>query len=527
MSKKVSPHPGLSDRPIDDSIPLVEAIFQALPDLLFYLDRDGKIVHYLAGNTSALYKTPQEFLGKKMVDVLPEHVGSLFATAIRATQKTGKPSSFRYDLPTPAGFQSFEAKIIDHSDMQVVVVRDITEIKTAASGTRRELDVMTTLYENARDQIQALRTIDQAILSNLDLKSTAPLILKETARQTRSDALNLLVVDPQTRTLKSVGKYGFQFDTQDRPNIRLETGPGSHSIFEKQHIYSRKFEEAANIRVTTPSAQEGFKTYLRVPLIARNEIRGILEIFQRADLELIPERTNLLETIASQIAIAIDNSLLLDILHRSYTQLGTVHEATIKGLITALELRDSETEGHTRRVTEMTLWLARYMGVSEVELTYIRQGAMLHDIGKMGIPDSILLKPNPLTPAEWEIMRQHPTYAFDILNKIEYLKPALDIPLHHHEKWDGSGYPYGLKGVEIPLAARIFAITDVYDALTSDRPYRTAWSRERVLAYIRSESDKHFDPDITKIFLRLMGNNVASLVGQPAGIQKPNLMYFR
>jgi PAS domain S-box-containing protein len=185
------------------------------------------------------------------------------------------------------------------------------------------------------------------------------------------------------------------------------------------------------------------------------------------------------------------------------------YDETIGGWSNALELRDEETEGHSRRVTEITLKIAQMMNVKAGELVHVRRGALLHDIGKMGIPDAILLKPGPLTEDEWVAMRKHPVYAHDMLAPIDYLRPALDIPYCHHEKWDGSGYPRGLKGKAIPLAARIFAVVDVYDALTSDRPYRKAWSKEETLKHIREESGKHFDPEIVAIFIREFTGNSA------------------
>lgn len=177
---------------------------------------------------------------------------------------------------------------------------------------------------------------------------------------------------------------------------------------------------------------------------------------------------------------------------------------TLEGLLQVLALRDQETQGHTQRVTGITILLARKLGVPEPEIDLIRQGSMLHDIGKIGIPDSILLKPGPLTPGEWAVMKKHPLYAYQILSRIEHLKPAFEIPLYHHEKWNGSGYPCGLKGEQIPFAARLFAFSDVFDALTSDRPYRKAWSRQRAIAYIKARLGTQFDPRITPIFERMM-----------------------
>jgi PAS domain S-box-containing protein len=191
-------------------------------------------------------------------------------------------------------------------------------------------------------------------------------------------------------------------------------------------------------------------------------------------------------------------------LRRAHAELAQAYEATVEGWSRALELRDKETEGHTLRVTEVTLRLAQMMQVNEDDLIHIRRGALLHDIGKVGIPDGILLKPGPLTDQEWAIMHLHPGYAYEMLAPIEYLHAALDIPYYHHERWDGTGYPRGLKGEEIPLAARIFAVVDVWDALTSDRPYRPAWSNEKALAHIRSLAGSHFDPQVVEAFLKLV-----------------------
>jgi putative nucleotidyltransferase with HDIG domain len=188
-------------------------------------------------------------------------------------------------------------------------------------------------------------------------------------------------------------------------------------------------------------------------------------------------------------------------LQRSNVELTLAYDATIEGWSHALDLRDKETEGHTQRVADLTLRLAQAMGVSDHELIHIRRGTLLHDIGKMGIPDEILRKPASLDEQEWVIMRQHPLYAYDMLSPISYLRPALDIPYCHHEKWDGSGYPRGLAGEQIPLAARLFAVVDVYDALISDRPYREAWSRKRALEYIQQQAGQHFDPEIVSTFL--------------------------
>jgi putative two-component system response regulator len=191
-------------------------------------------------------------------------------------------------------------------------------------------------------------------------------------------------------------------------------------------------------------------------------------------------------------------------LRNANKRLSDAYEATIEGWSHAMDLRDRETEGHSRRVTELSIRLAQAMGMSEEEIVHMRHGALLHDMGKIGIPDSILHKPDDLTEQEWAIMRQHPRFAFEMLNSIEYLREALEIPYFHHEKWDGTGYPQGMKGEQIPIAARIFAVADVWDALTSNRPYRPAWSREAALKYIQEQSGKHFDPQVVELFFKVI-----------------------
>ncbi len=189
---------------------------------------------------------------------------------------------------------------------------------------------------------------------------------------------------------------------------------------------------------------------------------------------------------------------------QAHHELQDAYDATLKGWVRALDFRDNETGDHSRRVTLLTVELARIMGMNEDELVHVRRSALLHDIGKMAVPDYILHKPGPLTEAEWDIMRKHPQFAIELLEPIEYLRPALVIPLCHHERWDGTGYPRAIKGEEIPLASRIFAVVDVWDALSSDRPYRKAWPYEKIVEHMRQQSGTHFDPKVVALFLQMM-----------------------
>jgi putative nucleotidyltransferase with HDIG domain len=249
---------------------------------------------------------------------------------------------------------------------------------------------------------------------------------------------------------------------------------------------------------------EGFVAYYGVPLIAKGRVLGVLEMFHRSTLQPDADWLNFLNMIAGQAAIAIDSAIMFRELQKSNIELSLAYDATIEGLSRALDLRDKETEEHTRRVSDTTVKLAAHLGVGDTDLIHIRRGAILHDIGKVAIPDRILFKPGPLADDEWNIMRRHPGIAVDLLSSVSYLAPALDIPHWHHEKWDGTGYPDHLRGEAIPFSARLFALVDVYDALTSNRPYRTAWSKRETLQYIESQSGKHFDPLIVPKFVDFM-----------------------
>ncbi len=354
-------------------------------------------------------------------------------------------------------------------------------------------------------QMQALHTIDVAIAASLDLQFTFKVLLEQVATQLGVDAVALLLLSPHTYTLEYAAGRGFRTEALQHTRLRLGQGYAGRAALERRIIHIPDWtEEEPDFSRAPLLAGESFRAYYGVPLVAKGYVKGVLEIFHRSPLSPGPEWLTFLEMLTEQAAIAIDNHQLFDGLQRSNLELALAYDATIEGWSYALDLRDKETRDHTRRVTDMTMHLAQALGVGDAELVHVRRGALLHDIGKMGIPDDILLKAGPLTPEEWEIMRRHPVYAYDMLLPIAYLHPALDIPYCHHEKWDGTGYPRGLKGEQIPLAARIFAVVDVWDALRSDRPYRPAWPDEKVREHIRSLAGTHFDLEIARAFLEIV-----------------------
>jgi putative nucleotidyltransferase with HDIG domain len=260
--------------------------------------------------------------------------------------------------------------------------------------------------------------------------------------------------------------------------------------------------------------EQNLRSILCVPLKLKDEIIGVIFVDSRVYSGLFEESDlEILSAFADQAAVAIDNARLFEGLQQANQELREAYEATLRGWALALELRDKETEGHTQRVTVLTEILARKLGIDEDEMEHVKRGALLHDIGKMAIPDGILLKPGKLTLTERKFMELHPLFAKDMLDPIEFLHPAMDIPYCHHEKWDGSGYPRNLRGREIPFAARIFAVVDVWDALTSERPYRAPMDPDEVRRIIREESGKHFDPQVVDAFLAMKDLPVSRKVG--------------
>jgi PAS domain S-box-containing protein len=355
------------------------------------------------------------------------------------------------------------------------------------------------------ERLTALRAIDQSILSSMDLGQTMEVLLEKITGLLKVDAANFLLYRRDSQTLLPTVGRGIKTNLTLDPGLKLMDSHAGRVALSRQMEFIAdlsQIEDSLTDRIR--EIDEHFSSYLAVPLIARDELKGVLQIFHRTRLKPSRDWFSFLEVLAGQSAIAINSALLFNEQQQANIRIIQAYDDTIDGWSRALDLRDEETEGHSRRVTELTLELARRMRVPSGQLVHIRRGAQLHDIGKMGVPDSILQKAGPLNDEEWESMRQHPLYAANLLCQIEYLSPALEIPFSHHEKWDGSGYPQGLKDTEIPKAARIFAVIDVWDALTHKRWYRDAWPKEKALNYIREQSGGHFDPEIVRQFLTMI-----------------------
>ncbi len=373
----------------------------------------------------------------------------------------------------------------------MVMFTDISGIKCADERIRRHLEHLIALVE-----------IDRAINFSFDLNLSLTTLLTHVIVQLGVDAADVLLFNPASRLLEFVAGRGFHTKSIDHVRQSLGEGYAGRAAQERSivHIPDLAKEQDRFLRKML-LAGENFVSYHGVPLIAKGQVVGVLEVFHRTRLARDAEWLEFLKALAAQAAIAIDNVALYDNLQRTNNELFQAYDATIEGWSRALELRDNETEGHTQRVAQLTVRLARLFGLSDAELVQVRWGALLHDIGKMGIPDEILLKHDTLTEAEWVVMKKHTVYAYEMLSPIRYLRSALDIPYAHHEKWDGTGYPFGLKGEQIPLVARIFAVVDVWDALRSDRLYRSSWSVQKVRKHIKSLAGTHFDPHVVKVCL--------------------------
>ena len=364
--------------------------------------------------------------------------------------------------------------------------------------------------------IENSRLLDAERKHNKELVSMGLVSAALRIAKTRS-SVPAIILDQILKLFEAKGALFIDYD-QGKESALIELGLGIwqrntglildtekcallHPLLTKKPYYTNKALE--NSAITYPELFGNVLSVAFAPMIAQDHVIGVLGLGRNA--EISKDDVRLLRSIADMVGSAAHNLVLTEDLKRSHKELTLAYDLTLQGWAKALELRDQETDGHTQRVTDRTVKLARLMGVMGKELDHLRRGVILHDIGKMGIPDSILLKPAKLTSEEWNLMKQHPRYAYEMLAPIPFLAPAIDIPYCHHEKWDGTGYPRQLKGEQIPLAARIFAIVDVYDALTSKgRAYKDAWSKEKALAYVKEQSGKHFDPQVVDAFLKLI-----------------------
>jgi putative nucleotidyltransferase with HDIG domain len=353
-------------------------------------------------------------------------------------------------------------------------------------------------------KMERLMEINITLNSTLELDQVLDLIIAKAVEMLDCEAGSILLYNREKNVLCFAASTSADSKALAGIPVPLTDSLAGAIFSNNQPLVVRNVEKDIRHNASV-AAQINFQTrsLLGVPMRIQDRMTGVLEALNKKQGTFTDEDVKILTAIASQAAVAIENAQLVQALQESY-------ESTLEGWAAALDLRDKETEGHSQRVTLLAVELARELGVGKEALTHLRQGALLHDIGKMAVPDRILHKHGPLTEEEKAIMRQHPLNAYNMLYPIAYLRSALEIPFCHHEKWDGSGYPRGLRGEDIPLAARIFTVIDVWDALRSDRPYRKAWSVKKTIAYIEEQAGKSFDPRIVKTFVEV----IPSIVGK-------------
>lgn len=388
----------------------------------------------------------------------------------------------------------------------VRIGEDVTERRKAESLLRSSLRE-TRLHLS---RLTALRSIDTTITSSMDTLEKIESVLATIQESLSVDAVDILRIDYEENSLIPIAGKGLAKDFLELQPF-LISDPVLADLRENNEPLILINPQKAKLPVWTKSRlndSHWIDFYGAAPMISGDRLIGVLEVFARQPLEIDDGWLDHLKSLALQATITLENDEMIHGIQRANHELVQAYEGTLVGWARALELRDKETRGHSERMMDLTMRLGRRLGMDSRELEVMARGVLLHDIGKMGVPDYILHKPGPLTDEEWVVMRQHPQFAYNLLKNIPYLGGALDVAFCHHERWDGSGYPQGLQGEKIPFSARIFAIIDVWDALTHDRPYRPAWPEEEALNYIRSQADLQFDPRVVEAFIKMQQDSL-------------------
>ncbi|MBN1536093.1 MAG: PAS domain S-box protein [Anaerolineales bacterium] len=498
-----------AEEALQESRQMLQTVLDTIPVRVYWKDKKSVYMgcnHIFAHDAGLV--SPEDIVGKNDFELAWLDQAEQYRIDDRVVSASGLPKLNYEELQSTTDDKLIwrQASKVPLRDAQGKVIgvlgtyEDITERKKAEEALRLS-------YEQTQmhlKRVTILHNIDKAITTHTDLRVMVDDILKNIIELIGVDAVALLVPSFDGKTMDLAAHTGFPDELVDNYShlidqfLEIETKAKNKASF-ISNSQTIGLKEIDGINLNTI-----YKSYATLPLLAKDQLKGILHIFSRQPIFFDSDWQNFLQALAMQTAIAIDNTEMFYKMEMTNMELSAAYEATIEGWSRALELRDKETKGHSVRVTDLTLRISTVMGVPPEDLIHVKRGVLLHDIGKMGIPDSILLKPGALTEDEWIVMRQHPLYAYQLLSPISYLHQAMDIPYCHHEKWDGNGYPRGLKAEEIPLPARIFAIVDVWDALCSDRPYRPAWTKKNAIEYIKKESGKHFDPAVVDAFLKVL-----------------------
>ncbi|MBT3241152.1 MAG: PAS domain S-box protein [Chloroflexi bacterium] len=465
--------------------------------ILFTIDSDGIFTLSEGKSLAVLGLEPGQVVGDSAFKIYEDYPK---ITASLKEAMRGKAISGEIELGE-IYFDIWYSPIFDANDKVDGVMGmaiDITERKKNEEKVKVQIK-----------RLESIRLIENTVTSSVDLQLTLKVILEQVLELKASDAAVVYLYDKESNRLVNSAEVGFKNTLLDRINILSEKSLAGKAMIEKKSILVNKIEDTSfNYMNKKVLKREGFKLYIAVPLLTHDKMLGVLEAYSKNEFNPEEDWLGYLELVGSQAALALDKASTYNDLIESHEYLTNAYDETLEGWVKALELKDREIKGHAERVVDLTVKLAIKLGIEGEELIHIRRGALLHDVGKMGIPDEILHKPGSLTEEEWVIMRQHPIMANELLSKIEFLRPSIDIPYYHHEKWDGSGYPKGIKGEDIPIAARIFAIVDVWDALLWDRPYRAAWPKEKAFNYLKEQSGVHFDPRVAGTFLEMVQDRV-------------------
>jgi PAS domain S-box-containing protein len=471
----------------EDELSLSRALFETFmnhsPVAAFLKTQDGTHLYANRPKEEGLRAWAEGFLGRSDFDTLPREVAENIRIADRRVFEGRETVQLTERLTIPElgprhlQLLKFPVDSPDGHTLIGSVAIDVTERVQAEDALRAQVQRLT-----------ALNQIDRTLVGSVNLGASLKQVLERTRAVVPCQGAAIYALSPSTYEFQCLSKIGVL-----RPDRRFG---------DRRLAATYVSEPCAAFRRENDSAALNSTTWIR--LVARGQEVGLFRFEREAGNAATAADTEFLDAVASVVAMAIDSDRLRLKLEGANEELQVAYHATLEGWSRSLDARDRETEGHSRRVAEMALALAKRLGYPADGLLDFGRGALLHDIGKIGIPDYVLHKRGPLNDEEWAIMRSHPGIARDMLSEIGFLARALDIPYCHHEKWDGSGYPLGLSGRDIPWAARIFAVVDAFDALTSDRPYRTAWSRRDALDYIEQQSGRHFDPNVAAEFLRMM-----------------------
>jgi len=497
---------------LQESQSRLEAIINTAINAIITIDESQCIVLFNPSAEKVFRYTAEQVLGQPLHLLVPERFRNIHEGLVAGYGRTNVSQRSYGMLDHLFGLRSngeefpmeayISQSVVRGKKYYTVILQDVTDRKRAESALR-----------NRATELESLVAVSTSLRASSTVAEMIPIVIREATRVAHAANGSIFLLEQSSGDLVSRGWYSAENDSFTQLD---EENAVRHTIYEgvtgyvarTGQIYSTDHMQEDPLPVFLSGEAErlaGITSGLSLPLRAHDSIVGVLHVALREKRLFTETEIRLLTAIAEMAGNALQRASLLEKTLQQAKDLSDAYDNTLAGWARALELRDELTEGHTRRVTALTVKLSQAMGIPSDDLVQIQRGAILHDIGKMGIPDEILLKRGPLSFEEAAVMRRHPQFAFEMLYPIAFLRPALDIPYCHHEKWDGSGYPRGLKGDEIPLAARIFAVADVWDAITSDRPYRGAWPRNKALEYMRSESGKYFDPRVLEVFFSIEG----------------------